>query len=543
MAQGPQGQTGGQNCPARDLAVLQRKAPCSRPEAAAQTVTVPGRSAGRRSGGRPRPARHWHRLAGNQRQRGRWLVCAYGSPSLAFPALTSSFIPGRRVTRHCADVRHGGARRAVGDLPLDTHVGMLLLTARDHVLAIFLDPACAAEPSGSVRQGAQQESFPERGPRTRTPPRPGRPWIRPRPPRWHPGCPRRSAANARAPPPARPHARRHAAERLPRGTHRPGWELLPGASRSLPRAATPGRRSAGRIRATETAASEAGAARIGGAAARAAAAAPSAASCTAARARARAAYAAAGTPAAATAVAPAGTGASAGARTAARAAPRAVSGSATIGPDGSPRRGDGYRREGDVPRHGRRGILPLPFDARARPACAAAGLRAARRCPPPLTGRVGVVATSVSGALASLVGLANALEDSGTGVSVYSVCSGAALFGFPLGIGMSPDETAELTPSMQPDDYILGDLTVAQLRTPTYSPIWNVEHNRLDYVGSRSHPAMPVGPSARPCPAWPAGWQAAGSGRSLLGTRWWTTTWRSSPPGRGPTHGWLWPMT
>ena len=126
------------------------------------------------------------------------------------------------------------------------------------------------------------------------------------------------------------------------GTQRPGWELLPGASRSLPRAAAPGRRSAGRIRATETAASEAGAARTGGAAARAAAtaaraaaAAPSAATCTAARARARAAYAAARTPAAATAVAPAGTRAGAGARTAARAAPRAVAGSATVAPHGS----------------------------------------------------------------------------------------------------------------------------------------------------------------------------------------------------------------
>jgi hypothetical protein len=149
----------------------------------------------------------------------------------------------------------------------------------------------------------------------------------------------------------------------------------------------------------------------------------------------------------------------------------------------------------------------------------------------PLAGRVGVVATGGSGALASLVGVAKALQDSGTEVSVYSVCSGSALFGFPLGAGMPPDEVAELTASMRPADYIdvgwreiaalvptlargwcgilrggkleafyrrhLGDLTLAQLRTPAYAPIWNVEHNRLDYVGPRTHPDMPVAQLAR----------------------------------------------
>jgi len=58
-----------------------------------------------------------------------------------------------------------------------------------------------------------------------------------------------------------------------------------------------------------------------------------------------------------------------------------------------------------------------------------------------------VVATGGSGALAPLVGVAKALQDSGTEVSVYSVCPGSALFGFPLGGGMPPDEVAELTAS------------------------------------------------------------------------------------------------
>jgi len=177
----------------------------------------------------------------------------------------------------------------------------------------------------------------------------------------------------------------------------------------------------------------------------------------------------------------------------------------------------------------RRGMLPLPFDSRPAPVRVFEPLRGA--APPPLPGRVGVVATGGSGALASLVGVAKALEDSGTDVSVYSVCSGSALFGFPLGAGMPPDEVAELTASVRPSDYIdigwreiaallptlargwcgimlgdkleafyrshLGDLTLAQLRTPTYAPVWNVEHNRLDYLGPRTYPDMPVAHAIR----------------------------------------------
>ena len=177
----------------------------------------------------------------------------------------------------------------------------------------------------------------------------------------------------------------------------------------------------------------------------------------------------------------------------------------------------------------RRGMLPLPFDHRPAPGQIFAPLRGT--APPPLSGRVGVVATGGSGALASLVGVAKALEDSGTEVSVYSVCSGSALFGFPLGTGMSADEVAELTASVRPSDYIdigwreiaalvptlargwsgilhgdkleafyrkhLGDLTLAQLRTPTYAPIWNVEHNRLDFIGPRTYPDMTVAHAIR----------------------------------------------
>jgi NTE family protein len=177
----------------------------------------------------------------------------------------------------------------------------------------------------------------------------------------------------------------------------------------------------------------------------------------------------------------------------------------------------------------RRGVVPLPFDRRPAPGQVFGPLDGAS--PKPLEGRVGVVASGGSGALASLIGVAKALEESGTAVSVYSVCSGSALFGFPLGAGMTPDEVAELSISVRPGDFMdvgwrelaglmptlargwdgivrgdkleafyraeLGDLTLGQLPIPTYAPIWNVEHNQLQFLGPKTYPDMPVAHAIR----------------------------------------------
>ena len=177
----------------------------------------------------------------------------------------------------------------------------------------------------------------------------------------------------------------------------------------------------------------------------------------------------------------------------------------------------------------RRGLLPLPFDRRPPPSRIFEP--ASGPLPDGLEGRVAVVTTGGSGALASLVGVARALEETGTRVSVYSVCSGAALFGFPLGAGLPAEEVAELTAALVPREYVdlgwrelallvptlgrgwagllrgdrieafyrrhLGDLTLGQLAVPTYAPIWNVEHNRLEYLGPRTYPDLPVARAIR----------------------------------------------
>lgn len=150
---------------------------------------------------------------------------------------------------------------------------------------------------------------------------------------------------------------------------------------------------------------------------------------------------------------------------------------------------------------------------------------------PPLTGRVAVVSTGGSGAMASLVGVARALEETGTQVSAWSLCSGGAIFGFPLAAGMPAADVAELTSSMEPRDYVdpswtdlakalltggrgwagiirgdkiealfrreFGDRTLGELQTPAYAPIWNIETNTVAYLGPRTFPDVSIARAIR----------------------------------------------
>ncbi|WP_099287845.1 patatin-like phospholipase family protein [Mycobacterium persicum] len=140
--------------------------------------------------------------------------------------------------------------------------------------------------------------------------------------------------------------------------------------------------------------------------------------------------------------------------------------------------------------------------------------------------RIALAATGGSGAMASLVGAARALEEAGMRPSVYSLCSGSALFGFPLAAGISADEVAAFTLGLLPRDYVdldwgrllrlaltagrgfagsiagdvieqtyrrlRGDLTLGELPIPAYAPIWNIEQNRIEFIGPRTHPELTV---------------------------------------------------
>ncbi|HWT47942.1 MAG TPA: patatin-like phospholipase family protein [Mycobacterium sp.] len=140
--------------------------------------------------------------------------------------------------------------------------------------------------------------------------------------------------------------------------------------------------------------------------------------------------------------------------------------------------------------------------------------------------RIALAATGGSGAMASLVGAARALEEAGLRPSVLSLCSGSALFGFPLAAGISAEKVAAFTLGLLPRDYVdldwsrllrlalaagrgfagiiagdaiedtyrrlVGDMTLGDLPIPAYAPIWNVEQNRVEFIGPRTYPHLPV---------------------------------------------------
>ncbi len=185
----------------------------------------------------------------------------------------------------------------------------------------------------------------------------------------------------------------------------------------------------------------------------------------------------------------------------------------------------------------RRSLVPLPFDrrreidvqpfagARPRPVHALEG------------GRIAVLATGGSGALASVVGVARALEESGLRPATLSLCSGSALFGFPIAAGLPAADVAAFSISLRPADYVdidwrklallvpsggrgfagllrgerlehtyrdlLGDMRLGDMPIPAYAPIWNIEENRVAFIGPRTHPDMTVARAVRMAVALP----------------------------------------
>lgn len=178
----------------------------------------------------------------------------------------------------------------------------------------------------------------------------------------------------------------------------------------------------------------------------------------------------------------------------------------------------------------RRGLAPLPFDRYPEPGPVFPRHHGSARRD--LPDRIALAATGGSGALASIVGVARAVEEAGHRFSVISACSGSALFAFPLGAGRSPDEVATFVAGLRPADYLdpawrrnagslllhggrgfagilagerveatyrrwLGDVRLGDLPIPTYAPIWNVEENRLEYLGPATYPDVTVARAVR----------------------------------------------
>jgi NTE family protein len=198
----------------------------------------------------------------------------------------------------------------------------------------------------------------------------------------------------------------------------------------------------------------------------------------------------------------------------------------------------GIREDAEFLDLARRALVSLPFDrprgVTERRPFPAMQRRHLRRFD---DRRVALVATGGSGALASVVGVARAMEESGVTPAVISVCSGSALFGFPIAAGLPADDVAEFATGLRPADYVdvdwrslatlvpragrgfagllhgdrleetyrrlLGDMTLGEMPIPAYAPIWNIEENRTEYIGTATHPELTVARAVRMAVALP----------------------------------------
>ncbi len=187
---------------------------------------------------------------------------------------------------------------------------------------------------------------------------------------------------------------------------------------------------------------------------------------------------------------------------------------------------DGVRDDAGLLGDARRALVTLPFertpavDPDPFPSFNPRPVRALKES------RLALLATGGSGALASVVGAARALEEANVRPSVISLCSGSSIFGFPIAAGIPADEVAAFTLGLKPEDYVdidwrllasvvpnrargfagivkgeriektyrrlLGDMCLGDLPIPAYSPIWNIDENRVDYLGPRTYPDLPV---------------------------------------------------
>jgi NTE family protein len=145
--------------------------------------------------------------------------------------------------------------------------------------------------------------------------------------------------------------------------------------------------------------------------------------------------------------------------------------------------------------------------------------------------KIGIVATGGSGALISTLGVMRALEEAGVEVAAISACSGSALFLAPIAAGLTAQETLDFVLGWRSDEYVdpewrtllkvpltlgrgftgvvkvealerlyhqrLGGILLGDLPIPFYANIWEIDHNRLLYLGSKTAPDMRLARLAR----------------------------------------------
>jgi NTE family protein len=183
--------------------------------------------------------------------------------------------------------------------------------------------------------------------------------------------------------------------------------------------------------------------------------------------------------------------------------------------------------------HAREALLPLPLvDRRKSPPAADVFPPFESRPVPGLEGkRIGVVGSGGSGACVALVGVARAFEEAGIQPAAISACSGSALWGAMWAAGLTAQEMAEFSLSWRPQDYLdiqwtklprfavsamrgftglakggaleqlfdrrLWHMSAGETEIPLHTVVYNIDHGRVEYFGSRETPDLTLGEIAR----------------------------------------------
>jgi NTE family protein len=145
--------------------------------------------------------------------------------------------------------------------------------------------------------------------------------------------------------------------------------------------------------------------------------------------------------------------------------------------------------------------------------------------------KIAIVASGGSGATASVVGVQRAFEEAGVAPAAISACSGAVLFASLWACGLDAAAVARFWLTLPRSGYVdpgwrsllraagagfrgwggllsgdalehsfrdlLGDRRLGETEIPFSAVVWNIDLNRVEYIGTRSTPEMPVALAAR----------------------------------------------
>ncbi len=191
----------------------------------------------------------------------------------------------------------------------------------------------------------------------------------------------------------------------------------------------------------------------------------------------------------------------------------------------------GIREDVGFVRRVRRALLRLPFERETTlPAEVFPDLEPFRAVS--LEGKkIAIVASGGSGATASLVGVQRAFEEAGVAPAAISACSGAVLFASLWACGLDAAAVARFWLTLPRKGYLdpgwrqllragaaalrgwggllcgdalehsfrslVGDRRLGETAIPFSAVVWNLDLNRVEYIGTRFTPDLPVAVAAR----------------------------------------------